>query len=178
MPCSHLARLGPKLPTAHHPLVGRSKFRAAKFWVGVWFFAIALAVRYMTDTPPSDERRSRYLRLAAEIKKLAACDARIELRESCLTMVGSWLQLASEIEARQAAASARNGRANGHGNGHGHGNGNGNGNGNGHGHAAFPCPACGSAHGFAGADPQWPDALLGSSCSSCGYKLTAAELHS
>ena len=118
----------------------------------------------MSDAPHPEERRSRYLRLAAEIKKLAACDARIELRESCLTMVGSWLQLASEIEARQRAASSRNGHANG--------------DGNGNGHAAFACPACGSTHGFAGVDPQWPDALIGSSCSSCGYKLTAAELHS
>ena len=51
------------------------------------------------------QRRSRYVRMALEAKKLAEADKRVGLRESCLHVAGSWLKLAGN-EDGQAALSA------------------------------------------------------------------------
>jgi hypothetical protein len=47
----------------------------------------------------SNQRRSRYLRLAAEASKLAAADKRVEVCETSLQLAESWLSLARGAKA-------------------------------------------------------------------------------
>ena len=44
------------------------------------------------------ERRSRYVRMAAEATRLSVDKSDPDLRESCLNMAGSWLKLASAAD--------------------------------------------------------------------------------
>jgi hypothetical protein len=46
------------------------------------------------ETP--DDRRQRYLRMAAEASRIANRSRRLEMREACLQMVQSWLRLAGD----------------------------------------------------------------------------------
>ena len=54
----------------------------------------------------SQERRTRYMRLAREAKELAAKSKTLSMREACLAMAQSWLTLASEIAPGAEAAAA------------------------------------------------------------------------
>ena len=47
-----------------------------------------------------DERRRRYLRLAAEASRISRRFRRMEMREACLRMAQSWLALAGDLDAR------------------------------------------------------------------------------
>ena len=49
---------------------------------------------FADETP--DDRRQRYLRMAAEASKIANRSRRLEMREACLQMVQSWLRLAGD----------------------------------------------------------------------------------
>ena len=49
---------------------------------------------FADETP--DDRKQRYLRMAAEASKIANRSRRLEMREACLQMVQSWLRLAGD----------------------------------------------------------------------------------
>jgi hypothetical protein len=50
-----------------------------------------------------EERRRRYLRLAAEASRISRRFRRMEMREACLRMAQSWLSLAGDLDARLGA---------------------------------------------------------------------------
>ena len=49
-----------------------------------------------TESP--DQKRLRYMRLAAQAAKLGVGDKRIEVRESGLTLAETWLELARAVD--------------------------------------------------------------------------------
>jgi hypothetical protein len=55
---------------------------------------------FTTEDP--EERRQRYLRMAAEANKIASRARRFEMREACLKMVQSWLQLAGDAGSKNS----------------------------------------------------------------------------
>jgi hypothetical protein len=57
---------------------------------------VVSALPDVSETP--DEKRARYLRLAAEANKYATRARRLEMREACLNMVQSWLGLARDSD--------------------------------------------------------------------------------
>ena len=56
------------------------------------------------DREDHQQRRSRYVRMAAEAKKLGASEKRFAFRESFLNVAESWLKLAQHDQASERNA--------------------------------------------------------------------------
>jgi hypothetical protein len=87
------ARRGPAAANGARNSAGPSQVKAAE---------VTLIMSPRGPEGP-EERRRRYLRLAAEANRISRRFRRMEMREACLRMAQSWLSLAADLDARLRA---------------------------------------------------------------------------